>query len=184
MAGYRDQREHVPASAVRGVDRRGRGRLARPAQHDLLGQRSRNQAPERGLQISVVRWLRDERAAGRMLPEVDIGATLSEAVGKAGAAAKLTPQQVKAIRGILIRMGLPAGWPDVIVTAPPDVIVTAPRPVGLTFVGGLELKARGGSLSDAQRMTHSRLAACGWRIAVARSLEEAESVVRAWPIWR
>ena len=152
-------------------------RVPRDAPRDLYGVKARNRAPERSVHVQIVRHLRELRRLGFIHPDADIFASLSEAVGKAGAVAGLTPAQLAKVRHVLIGMGLGSGLPDIILTAP------APEG-GFTFMGGFEVKAAGGSLSEAQRERLPQLQRCGWRIAVVGSLGEAEEAARDWPIWR
>ncbi|MFY8105636.1 MAG: VRR-NUC domain-containing protein [Elstera sp.] len=74
------------------------------------------------------------------------------------------------VRGALLKaMGLKPGWPDVIVL----------HPLGLnTLVVGIELKAKKGRLSDAQKDACEALWAANARYVECRSLEEVDRCLR------
>ncbi len=67
------------------------------------------------------------------------------------------------------RMGLPAGWPDLLFPAPGSL--------------GLELKAPGGRQSALQRSTQLDLEYCGIVYAVAYSFDEAMEAIKQHCKW-
>jgi hypothetical protein len=74
------------------------------------------------------------------------------------------------LRGRILKgMGLRAGVPDIL-------IVHEGR------AHWVELKSARGSLSEAQRTTHSALTATGCPVVVCRSLEEVQGALWAWGI--
>lgn len=45
-----------------------------------------------------------------------------------------------------------------------------------------EIKSKSGSVTEAQRLTQGRMVAAGAKVAVVRSVEEAERCLRAWGV--
>ena len=74
----------------------------------------------------------------------------------------------KATGGKLKQMGLAPGWPDFIFILPRGQC------------GFLELKAKGGTLSDAQILFRDLAMAAGCGYAVCRSLDEVEETLSRW----
>lgn len=75
----------------------------------------------------------------------------------------------RAAQARLSRLGLAAGWPDLILLHK-----------GSTF--GIELKTQHGRVSPAQRMQHARLRGAGMEIAVCRSVDDVLAALTAWEI--
>lgn len=69
------------------------------------------------------------------------------------------------VKGHAIRGDVPTGFPDLVVLHPtrPAVFVEVKRP--------------GGRLTDAQRLVHEYLRSAGYRVLVARSVEDLEELV-------
>jgi hypothetical protein len=72
-------------------------------------------------------------------------------------------------------MGAIAGWPDLAVYGP----ACAPRELSPP-TWFIEVKAGKGRLSEAQREVHDRLKDLGYGVGVARSLDDALALGRAW----
>jgi hypothetical protein len=72
---------------------------------------------------------------------------------------------------ILKRCGIRRGVPDLILIR-----------AGKTF--GLELKAEGGRLSDAQRLAHEEMRAAGAEVAVAVGIDQALEQLERWQLLR
>lgn len=68
----------------------------------------------------------------------------------------------------LKRMGTKPGWPDLILVSPSGEF------------HGLELKRRGGDLSDEQEAFHERATGRGWKIAVADNFNTALAILNGW----
>jgi hypothetical protein len=73
------------------------------------------------------------------------------------------------------KMGAIAGMPDLAVYGP----ACAPRELSPP-TWFIEVKARKGRLSEAQREVHDRLKDLGYGVGVARSLDDALALGRAW----
>lgn len=65
-------------------------------------------------------------------------------------------------------MGTKAGWPDLIFVSPKGVF------------HGLELKRKGGDLSEEQEAFHSRATGKGWHVAVAYNFDAAVKILTLW----
>lgn len=76
------------------------------------------------------------------------------------------------------RLGAKAGWPDLGIYGPdPDLPEAEPR-IGRTYF--IEVKAPRGATSAEQREMHDRLMDAGFRVGVARSVDEAAKLVARW----
>lgn len=69
------------------------------------------------------------------------------------------------------QLGVMAGWPDVSIYGP---LLASP----MAFF--MEVKSAKGRLSDCQRTVMDRLADMGFRVAVVRSVDDAEACAREW----
>lgn len=65
-------------------------------------------------------------------------------------------------------MGVMPDWPDLLLVSPDALF------------HGLELKRRGGRLSDGQEAFHARARTRGWNIAVADTFDAALSILQSW----
>ena len=74
-------------------------------------------------------------------------------------------------------MGAVAGFPDLMVMG--CLIDTDPS-AALPFVGFLEVKTKTGRKSPDQREMHEKLSACGFPIAIVRSVDDAIEAARGW----
>lgn len=72
---------------------------------------------------------------------------------------------------ILKAMGVIAGWPDLQIVGPAELSPS------VFFV---ETKAAKGSRSEAQRDLHDELLDLGYRVGVARSIDEMRALARQW----
>lgn len=113
----------------------------------------RRQYPEQALHIAVAEYL-----------DAVLDRTRAEwTTFPAGGGGKVRGAQLKA-------MGLLAGWPDI-------QIVVRDRCLCL-----IELKAEGKGATPAQGALHERLRSLGCLVAVCRSVDEVEGVLKAWMI--
>ena len=133
---------------------------ARGARPPVPAPKPKRATPERDLQRTLIRWLRAALPLGAFafaIPNEQRGDAVSDVQRmRFGAARKAS--------------GVVSGMPD----------------VGLVLHGGrvawLELKAPKGRTSDMQDGLHARLDALGHQVAVIRSIDEAEAVLRAWGV--
>lgn len=114
----------------------------------------RREAP---VQRAVVQWLR------AVLPDAVVHHARGE-INKRGRAIQIELAQARAL-------GAVPGFPDIVVLPPAE---TGP----LFF----EVKAAGGYPSPAQREMHGRLRALGYRVAVVRSVDDAQAALAGWGI--
>jgi hypothetical protein len=144
-----------------------RGRAALRAATRNLGQnqeesyenyaKPKRKAPEAAFQIQVARYL------AKALPEGFFWTAFP-----AGGGGRIRGARLKA-------MGLKAGVPDMVVFGKDDRdrSIYMERPEVLW----LELKAKSGSLSQAQREVHAHLKALGHRVEVAKTLEQVQDAI-------
>lgn len=62
----------------------------------------------------------------------------------------------------------------------PDLIVLPQAEIGPLF---FEVKSEGGYTSQAQKTMHEQLRKLGYRVAVARSIEDVRESLLAWGVW-
>lgn len=76
--------------------------------------------------------------------------------------------------------GMTAGVPDWLIMGSQPHYTRGPDSVALTWA--IELKARRGSLSPAQKAFHKRLEAAGVPVCVCRSLDDIEAQLKQWGV--
>jgi hypothetical protein len=142
-----------------GGKRRGRAALRQRLQDEVYEQtlppgpfKKPRKAPEASFQIQVARYL------AKALPEGWIFTAFP-----AGGGGRIRGARLKA-------MGLKAGFPDIAIFAP---MGWNPYPT----VAWLELKAKSGSLSQAQKDVHAQLKALGHQVATVKTLEQVQDAL-------
>jgi hypothetical protein len=75
------------------------------------------------------------------------------------------------------RMGAIAGWPDLMILGPGSLAGYMHQAPYAWF---LEIKSAKGRVSDAQKDVHDRLRDIGFRVGVARSIDDARSLCKRW----
>lgn len=103
-------------------------------------------------QAILVSWLRNR---GYMFFSV-----ANEAIGRS-----------KAQMARLVRTGLTAGVPDIVIVDPPNI------EDGCYFVVCIEMKKKGGRVSPAQKKWHVEALRRGWKTFVSYSAKEAIAIV-------
>ena len=119
----------------------------------------RRASPEHQLQVAVAQYLTFALRPPVLWTALDAGA------GKMS----------KASAGLRKARGVKRGWPDILIIAPGNHFYNVK-------VIAIELKSMKGSLSEAQKDVRCDLAKCGGGYAVCRSLDDVESVLKAWVI--
>ena len=114
----------------------------------------RRASPEHQLQVAVAQYLTHALRPPVLWTALDAGA------GKMS----------KASAGLRKARGVKAGWPDLLIM----------EPAGLyrTLVLGIELKAKKGTLSEAQFDRAEDFLGCNATYHVARSVDEVETILR------
>lgn len=75
-------------------------------------------------------------------------------------------------------LGTKKGFPDLLILGNQDVGTLTTNVIATGWL--IEVKAEDGSLDSDQRKMHKRLRALGWKVGVARSIEDARSLVIEW----
>lgn len=112
--------------------------------------RARMRRPEQALQIQIV------NALAVAAPECFVWHTPN--------GGKRTPTEAALFKAL----GVISGLPDLCVTW------------AVARIGFIELKADGGALTQNQEAVHRKLAGMGFSVAVARSVDEALSLLASW----